>query len=1046
MEPRPLTSSILADLTIKTYKPLAMRLPASLLLLLPLIVTAGEQPNFQSEIRPILAENCFHCHGPDQKARKSKLRLDTLEGATRGGETGAAIVPGKPEESELVARIFSEDEDEQMPPRKAKRSLSLTQKNLLKDWIAAGAAYEEHWAWQKTERPTVPAVKASSLVRNPIDAFLLRRLEKEGLSYSQPTDSARLLRRLSLDLIGLPPTWQELREFEAVLDSPQGEERAYRSAVDRLLASPRFGERWARPWLDLARYADSNGFQADQLRPSWSFRDWVIRALNENMPFDQFTIEQLAGDLLPDATLEQKIATGFHRTVTCNVEAGVSPEGNRVNQVIDRVNTTATVWLGITMECAQCHDHKYDPFTMRDYYALFDFFNHTPLEVQLPSNKTDVSHDFIGPYLDLPLTAGQQQQAKDGDDQIVLLQKDRDATLKSQEEAYHAWERHHSESAEQQSDWEVLQVTKFTSTGGEQHDILKDGSVLLSGNVPNTTTYTVETRTALPRISQLKLEALATPKLPGKGPGRGEAQRPNFVLKEFTAALRKDDSDTPIKLHRPQANFSQKNWDVAGLIDGNPATGWAINPQFGKSHWATFELVKPIEQTSATTLVFTLPQDWGKGRVIGNLRLSARTQVSKDTQLPADLIAILRKPADTRNNAQQKKLRAHFEKENPTLKEIDAGIARLKKQRNTIKANQTLVMVEMKERRKTHILKRGHFLSPDAQVTANTPARLPKLENGAPGNRLDLARWLVRKDNPLTARVAVNRWWAELFGNGIVSTLEDFGTQSEPPTHPDLLDWLAVEFMDSGWDMKHVLKAIVLSQAYRQSSRLTPDLVEKDPRNLLLARAPRFRMDAERIRDNALAISGLLSSRMFGEPVMPYQPPGLWHQTGRNEPKWVEEKDEDRWRRGIYIVYRRAAPYPSMVNFDAPDRAACTVGRARTNTPSQALTLLNDPAFVEMALALADRILEESKSPGVRTRHGFRLALARLPSNREREIIDTLLHERLEHFQHNPGEADALLNNPHFTYKPSHRNRVQLAAWFYVANALLNLDETITRN
>ncbi|MEC8941148.1 MAG: DUF1553 domain-containing protein, partial [Verrucomicrobiota bacterium] len=382
----------------------------------------------------------------------------------------------------------------------------------------------------------------------------------------------------------------------------------------------------------------------------------------------------------------------------------------------------------------------------------------------------------------------------------------------------------------------------------------------------------------------------------------------------------------------------------------------------------------------------------------------------------------------------------------PTLKEIDAGIARLKKQRNTIKANQTLVMVEMKDRRKTHILKRGNFLSPDAQVTANTPARLPKLENGAPGNRLNLARWLVRKDNPLTARVAVNRWWAELFGNGIVSTLEDFGTQSEPPTHPDLLDWLAVEFMDSGWDMKHVLRTIVLSQAYRQSSRLTPDLVEKDPPNLLLARAPRFRMDAERIRDNALAISGLLSSRMFGEPVMPYQPPGLWHQTGRNEPKWVEEKDEDRWRRGIYIVYRRAAPYPSMVNFDAPDRAACTVGRARTNTPSQALTLLNDPAFVEMALALADRILEESKSPGVRTRHGFRLALARLPSNREMEIIDTLLHERLEHFQRNPGEADALLNNPHFTYKPKSRERTELAAWFYVANALLNLDETITRN
>jgi len=1011
---------------------------------------ASEGPDFGREIRPILAENCYHCHGPDEQAREAKLRLDTFEGATTGGETGPAIVPGKPGESELIARILSPDADDHMPPKDSKRVLTPDQKALLSEWIEAGAKYGEHWAWKKPLRPPVPSVEDPSLVRNTVDSFLLRKLQQEGLSYSSEVDPAALLRRLSLDLIGLPPTLEDIRVFEDTWANSEEREKSYDEAVNRLLSSPRFGERWGRPWLDLARYADSNGFQADQLRPSWSYRDWVIKALNANMPFDQFTIEQIAGDLLPDATLDQKVATGFHRTVTCNVEAGVSPEGNRVDQVIDRVNTTATVWLGITLECAQCHDHKYDPFSMEDYYSFFDFFNHTPLEVQLPSNKTDVSHDFIGPYLDLPLTAKQQQQAEDHENKIALLQKSRDDTLKSQEEDYLAWERRHSESVAQQTGWKVLQVTRFSSNGGEKHGILEDGSVFLSGKVPNTATYTVETRTTLPRISQFKLEALATPMLPGNGPGRGDAQNPNFVLKEFTATLRNDKNDTPIRLHRPKANFSQKNWDVAGLIDGRPSTGWAINPQFGKSHWATFELVNPIEQASGTTLVFTLPQDWGRGRVIGNLRLSARTEVSKDSKLPADLIAILKNPAHKRSKAQQKKLRAHFEKETPTLEKIDAEIARLKKQRNTIKANQTLVMVEMEKRRTTHILTRGEFLSPGQRVQARTPSILTlsrKPNDGTkPSDRLALAQWLVDRDNPLTARVAINRWWAELFGNGIVATLEDFGTQSEPPSHPDLLDWLAVEFMESGWDMKHLLRVMVSSQAYRQSSRVTPALLEKDPLNLLLARAPRFRLNAERIRDNALAISGLLSKRMFGEPVMPFQPPGLWRQTGRNEPKWLEAKDEGRWRRGIYIVYRRAAPYPSMVNFDAPDRAACSVARARTNTPNQALTLLNDPAFVEMALALADRILQESSSPGTRIRHGFRLAVSRLPDSRESGIIDELLRERLEHFKAHPQEAEDLLGNPRFVYQPQTQNHPELAAWFYVASALLNLDETITRN
>lgn len=1020
----------------------------------------GEAPDFNRDIRPILAENCFHCHGPDEKARKSKLRLDTFAGATRSGEIANAVIPGHPEESELVARIRATDPDELMPPPESKRSLTARQKDLLTAWIENGAKYDKHWAWNAPVRSAVPEVKRASVVATPVDAYLLRRLEAEGLTFSEPTSPALILRRLSLDLIGLPPTPREVETFERQYRT--NEAAALEATVDRLLASPRFGERWARPWLDLARYADSNGFQADQLRPSWAFRDWVIKALNANMPYDQFTIEQLAGDLLPNASIDQKIATGFHRTVTCNVEAGVSPEGNRVNQVVDRVNTTGTVWLGVTMECTQCHDHKYDPFTMVDYYSMFAFFNHTPLEVQLPSNKTDVSHDFIGPYLDLPLSREQQVKASEFDRKIAEAQTKREALLNNAAKKIADWEKKIRAAPSGPPSWRVLKVDKFSSTGGAENRVLEDGSILLSGKVPDKTTYTVEVSTDLKDITGLKLEALTHPDLPGKGPGRGDPKRTNIILSELVVSARTKGADVSLALRNPTADFSQKNWPIANAVDGKGDTGWAISPQFGKPHWATFDLAQPLRKEGPTTLVVTLDQNYGQGRVIGNLRLSAISDPAGLGALPAGVVKILELPADQRTAKQRNKLKAHFAKSNPALVKLEAQIARLRKDRAGLKPDQTLVMVELEKRRKTHILKRGNFLAPDAEVQANSPAHLPKLEpanlpatagssdedgnHESPPNRLDLAKWLVRPDNPLTARVAVNRWWAELFGHGIVATLEDFGTQSEPPTHPELMDWLAVELMESGWDMKHVLKTIVLSSAYRQSSKLTPALAEKDPLNLLHARAPRFRMDAERLRDNALAISGLLSRKMFGEPVMPYQPPGLWRQTGRNEPKWVEQKDENRWRRGIYIVYRRAAPYPSMVNFDAPDRAACTVLRPRTNTPSQALTLLNDPAYVEMALALADRILNEADSPGARVPYAFRLALSRAPTTRELKIVDDLLIERLGHYRANPKEAETLLGNPNFVYKPKHQSRTELAAWFFVANALLNLDETVTRN
>ncbi|NNM29934.1 MAG: DUF1553 domain-containing protein [Akkermansiaceae bacterium] len=993
-------------------------------------------------MRPILSENCFHCHGPDEDARKAELRLDSFEGATEGGEFEIPVVPGKPDESELVARIFSDDPDEIMPPPESKRSLTGRQKKLLRDWIASGAQYDAHWAWLPPRRPAVPEVKQAALAANPVDAFLLRRLEQEGMGFSEPAGPATVLRRLSLDLVGLPPTPREVEDFEAAWRT--GQDAALAAAVERLLASPRFGERWARPWLDLARYADSNGFQADQLRPSWAYRDWVIDALNANMPYDRFTIEQLAGDLLPEANVAQKVATGFHRTVTCNVEAGVHPEENRVNQVVDRVNTTATVWLGVTMECAQCHDHKYDPFSMEDYYSLFAFFNNTPLEVSLPKSVNDVSHDFVGPYMDLPLPPEDTGKLAKLDRRLAAIPRLRKKLIDNPKSGYDAWEDEAAKSLANAPQWELLEVVAFTSNGGEDHRTLDDGSVLLSGNVPGTARYVVETTTELEAISAIKVEALTHPDIPGKGPGRGDSQRTNFILSEIDVVLHRGGKLVPLELFDAKADYSQKNWEVANAIDGDPKTGWAIGQEFGKPHWATFTLAEAVQPRKGDKLVVTLEQNFGRGRVIGRLRLSAISDPAGIGTLPEDIAKILGKPEGKRSRKDKNALTDHFVKNSPGIRELDLEQTRLRKERAALAPDKTLVMVELDTPRPTRVMARGNYLEPREEVAADTPALLPAFDSSLPRNRLGLARWLVSRDNPLTARVAVNRWWAEIFGTGIVATLEDFGTQAEPPTHPDLLDWLAVEFMESGWDMRHVLRTIVTSNAYRQSSKVTPRLREADPRNLLLARAPRFRVDAERLRDNALAVSGLLSTKMHGKPVMPYQPPGLWRQTGRNEPKWVEQKDENRWRRGIYIVYRRAAPYPSMVNFDAPDRAACTVHRPRTNTPLQALTLLNDPAYVEMALALADRILVEAE-PADRIEHAFRLVLSRPPTGAEKRRLGVLLADRLAHFADDPQAARELLDNPAFVYKPKHKDRAALAAWLIASNVLLNLDETMTK-
>ncbi|MGD9855311.1 MAG: DUF1553 domain-containing protein [Planctomycetaceae bacterium] len=748
-----------------------------------------------------------------------------------------------------------------MPPEGER--LTATQVETLRQWIDAGAPWPDsfdqprHWSYLKPIRPPLPATADDDWGRNAIDAYVLARLEAESprLTPSPQAEPATLLRRVSLDLIGLPPS---VDEIDAFLNDPSPVH--YEQIVDRLLDSPRYGEKWARHWLDLARYADSNGYQADQFREMWAYRDWVVNAFNSDMPFDRFTIEQIAGDLLPAATLAQRIATGFHRCTTCNVEAGVDPEENRVNQIVDRVNTTGTVWLGTSLECAQCHNHKYDPFTQQDYYQLFAFFNNTPLEVE-QAGEGSVAFEAAGPKMELPLTTTQR---------------------------------------------EVRQ-----------------------------------------RLTQ-----------------------------------EQEELESRIAARRQELREALDEW----------------NP-------------------------------------------------SDDAKLPPEIRELLAKPPGQRSDEDRRTLSKQQEASDADFAELTKQLERNKAQLASAGPDTTLVMVEQDEPRMSAIFKRGDFLQPGAEVVPMTPESLHPLpadsENEAPANRLDLARWLVSTENPLAARVTVNRWWAEVFGRGLVETAEAFGSQGEPPTHPVLLDWLAVEFMECGWSMKHIHKLIVMSATYRQDSRTSPEQRRRDPDNRLLARGPRFRLPAESIRDNALSIAGVLSDRMGGPPVYPPQPENIWRHIGRNAPKYETDTDEDRYRRGLYVVWRRSAAYPSFVNFDAPDRASCCVKRSRTNTPLQALTLLNDPAYFEMAGELARRM--ESALPGAtdrdRVEYGFRCTIARQPTSEEVEILVHLLEAELVRLAEDSSIAAALTGEKSARDPDSAR----AAAWVVVANALLNLDETITK-
>jgi hypothetical protein len=831
----------------------------------PLPPVATVQVDFARDIEPILASRCYECHG--EKKSKSSFRLDDKARAFLGGDSGKPfLVPGQSSQSQIILRVAGVVDPDEIMPASGER-LTAQQIGLLEAWIDQGASWPDtarqpHWAYVKPVRPALPAVKHSRWPRNPIDSFILARLEKEKLKPSAEADRVTLIRRLTLDLTGLPPTLAEVDAFLA-----DKSKDAYGTLVDRLLASPHFGERWARVWLDLARYADSHGYEKDPPRSIWPYRDWVIHAFNRNMPFDQFTVEQIAGDMLPNATLDQKVASGFNRNTMINTEGGVDAEQSRVETIVDRVNTTATVWLGSTLACAQCHTHKYDPFTQKEYYQFFAFLNNADEpEIKAPS----------------PAQSARQAQ--------------------------------------------------------------------LSGDIA-------------------KWEA-------------------------------------DYKKTTPELTAAQAAWEE--------------------------------KETAALTLA-------AQAAVAANQPAATNKPVEAPA-VPTNIVTILKVAPAARTAQQRDEMAEYFRSQTPALKSVRDQLAEWRKAKEALDKEipTTMVMQERAQPRETHLLVRGSFLNPGDKVGPGVPAILPPLPKGEPANRLALARWLVSPENPLTARVAMNRFWEQIFGRGLVETVEDFGTQGERPTHPELLDWLATEFMRQNWDMKAMLRLMVTSSTYRQSSRSTPELIERDPYNRLYARGSRFRVPAESVRDIALQASGLLSPKIGGPSVYPFQPDGIWTQLYSSD-QWATSKGEDKYRRGIYTFWRRTSSYPSFMTFDAPSRELICPRRQRSNTPLQALTTLNDPSFVEAAQALARRIVKESKGgAGPEAAYGFRLCVARPPSPMESKRLVALYEQELAQFKQDPAAAKKMsagdLGQP-----PEGVSVEELAAWTVVANVLLNLDETITR-
>lgn len=1028
-----------------------MRAPAVLCVAL---VWAGslaraEEPtatvDYARDVRPILHSRCVECHGTG--AQESSLRLDERGAALRGGSRGAAIVPGDPSGSRLLSYVIGENPDGIVMPPEGDR-LTEAEIATLRDWIAQGAdwpdtsdvgvatAGSDHWAFLPVEQRPLPPVQAAAWPKNGIDFWILSRLEAEGLAPSPEADRETLIRRLSLDLLGLPPTQSEVREFLA-------DERpdAYEQLVDRFLVSPHYGERWARHWLDLARYADSDGYEKDNGRPhAWRYRHWVIEALNQDLPFDEFTIEQLAGDLLPNPSSQTLAATGFHRNTLTNTEGGVDQEEFRVAATVDRVNTTFAVWQGLTMGCAQCHNHKYDPFTQFDYYSSFAVFNNLDeVNVGAPLPEQVAEYEKVKAEFEAGTAPLRESLAAYERDVLPVRLA--------------AWEA--GEPLASLTQWTALGGSA-ASAAGATLQLQADLAWLVTGDVPDTDDYSFQAETAPGLVTAIRLEALADPQLPSSGPGR--TPHGNYVVSEMRLARLPGDGSAPVELPlaRAASDFAQDGFAPEHALDGNPATGWAIAPQFGLSHWLVCELATPCELQPGDRLLVTLLQQHGSQHTLGKFRLSVTNAAQPVDPVGAspELIAALSTPAANRDAAQQQLVLERYAQQDAELQKLRADLQARLGQAPVDPATTTLAQAfhERSPGRETHILIRGDFLRPGALVAAGIPAVLSAApSSGGEMDRLGFARWLVDPANPLTARVTVNRIWQQHFGRGLVTTLEDFGTQGARPSHPELLDWLAAEFVAQGWSLKQLHKLIVCSATYRQSSVQPPDVVQRDPLNVLLARQSRLRVEAEVIRDLALAASGLLDRRIGGPSVRPPQPEGISELTYAGSARWETSSGGDRYRRGMYTWFQRTSPYPMLMTFDAPESNVVCTRRERSNTPLQALTLLNDIVFVECGQALGRRIAglsnEELATLGAmdedaaRIRWAFLTCLARQPSPAETAAIVNLLAAARAELQADPALATALAGPADALPLPSD----SVAPWVIVARTLLNLDEFITR-
>ncbi len=986
----------------------------------------ADEPSFSHDVRPILADMCFKCHGPDDKGRKGKLQLNEREPALQGGKSGhPAIVPGNAGASEMIKRLHASDPDEQMPPPSMKKSLSPAQLALLEKWIAGGAKYEKHWAFQAPLPPSIPDPQ----LPHPIDAFVRTSLAKVGLSPSPEAERAALFRRASLDLIGLPPTPDELAAYLAD-PSPN----AYDQAIDRLLASPHYGERWGRKWLDLARYADTNGYEKDRPRSIWPYRDWVIKAINDDMPFDQFSIEQIAGDLLPDATPAQRTATGFHRNTMLNEEGGIDPLEYRFRAMTDRVATTGATWLGLTLQCCQCHTHKYDPIPQREYYSLMAFLdNADEPDLELPSPdqaRDDATRAAKAETLFAALPLQWPVPDEPTADPASLETRRKQALTKAVDD----W------IAKQRSltaVWQPAAPDKATSNL-PLLTVQPDATVFVSGDITKADTYQLLFDKPPAGITAIRLEALPDPRLPARGPGMAyyEGPKGDFLLGEIKLSA----NDHPVKFTKATASYAKNNFgphaEAQLAIDGDPETGWSCAEGQGRAHEAVFQLEQPL---TAPALQLTLMFGRHYACSLGKFRISFTTQAGEvvASQLPANVQQLLHKP--DLSEAERQLLQNEFLFSAPEMAAHRHEIEDLRRPSSHLTS---LVLQERpaENPRRTFIHNRGEWTQPTDPVEPAVLSILNPLPANSPKNRLGFARWLVSRDNPLTARVVVNRTWAAFFGRGIVKSQDDFGVQGTPPSHPELLDWLALRFMSDGWSCKKLHRLIVTSQTYKQSSKSTAVGEAKDPENQWLWRGPRQRLDAEAIRDSALRCAGILSDKILGPSVYPPQPASVTTEGAYGALAWNASSGENRYRRSIYTFAKRSAPFAFAGTFDGPSGEACIVRRDSSNTPLQALTLLNDVTITEAAQAMGKRLAEAPGSTEQHITDAFLRCFSRPPNPAELTAVTKFYQKQLDRFTATPATAGQVAGA-----EPAD-SLIPRAVWTTVARALMNMDEFVTQS